>query len=198
MTTTTLFRPVGVQELRLVLDADAWAFPSRLPEQPIFYPVLLERYAEQIARDWNTRDVRSGHAGFVTAFEVDASYLTGFEVRTVGAREHQELWVPAEDLSEFNTRLCSRIRVLSAFYGPRYESGGSDILRTLVELADDPDRLREAVERGWRTIVLEHGYWSAAPEARLVGAAGRRRALAALVDVWPFADLPLPSGALAS
>jgi hypothetical protein len=32
MTTTTLLRPVGVQDLRLVLDADARAFPPRLPE----------------------------------------------------------------------------------------------------------------------------------------------------------------------
>ena len=29
-------------------------FPPRLPEQLIFYPVLTEEYAAQIARDWNT------------------------------------------------------------------------------------------------------------------------------------------------
>lgn len=28
-------------------------FPPRLPDQPIFYPVLTEAYAVQIARDWN-------------------------------------------------------------------------------------------------------------------------------------------------
>lgn len=29
------------------------AFPSRLPEQPIFYPVLSEEYAIKIARAWS-------------------------------------------------------------------------------------------------------------------------------------------------
>ena len=44
-------------------------FPPRLPEQPFFYPVLNEDYATQIARDWNTKDERSGFAGYVLRFE---------------------------------------------------------------------------------------------------------------------------------
>jgi hypothetical protein len=35
----------------------------RLPEQPIFYPVLTEEYSARIARDWNTEDERSGFVG---------------------------------------------------------------------------------------------------------------------------------------
>ena len=42
-------------------------FPPRLPEQPIFYPVVNEDYAIKIARDWNVPD--SG-VGYVTRFEV--------------------------------------------------------------------------------------------------------------------------------
>ena len=53
--TTTLFRPVGQRELELIAEASYRAFPPRLPGQPIFYPVLNEEYATQIARDWNTR-----------------------------------------------------------------------------------------------------------------------------------------------
>ena len=45
-------------------------FPPRLPEQPIFYPVLSEEYAMQIARDWNTKDERSGFVGYVLRFRV--------------------------------------------------------------------------------------------------------------------------------
>ncbi|MBX6316429.1 MAG: hypothetical protein IRY99_26480, partial [Isosphaeraceae bacterium] len=46
---TTLYRPVGPVELALI-EATGWrAFPPRLPEQPIFYPVLNEAYARQIA-----------------------------------------------------------------------------------------------------------------------------------------------------
>jgi len=49
-----LYRPVGQAELDLIRDLGMRAFPPRLPEQPIFYPVTNQRYAEQIARDWNT------------------------------------------------------------------------------------------------------------------------------------------------
>ncbi|MGI8503864.1 MAG: hypothetical protein ACR2LR_22430 [Hassallia sp.] len=40
-------------------------FPPRLPEQPIFYPVLNEEYAVQIARDWNAATNDTG-IGYVT------------------------------------------------------------------------------------------------------------------------------------
>jgi Immunity protein 8 len=40
--TVTLWRPTGPEELALV-EASGWtAWPRRLPEQPIFYPVLNE------------------------------------------------------------------------------------------------------------------------------------------------------------
>lgn len=54
--TTTLYRPVGQFELDLICESGYKAFPPRLPYQPIFYPVLNEAYAAQIAREWNTGD----------------------------------------------------------------------------------------------------------------------------------------------
>ncbi len=58
----TLYRPTGEVELRLVAEADWLAWPPRLPEQPIFYPVTNEEYAVQIARDWNAAaDTRVRH-----------------------------------------------------------------------------------------------------------------------------------------
>jgi hypothetical protein len=50
--TTTLYRPVGQEELNLIKSSGYREFPPRLPHQPIFYPVLNEEYATQIARDW--------------------------------------------------------------------------------------------------------------------------------------------------
>ena len=93
-----LFRPVGLEELRLVYDTGMRAFPPRLADQPIFYPVLNEDYAVQIARDWNTKT--GTRAGFVTRFEVDDEYAGRLERRVVGGREHEELWVPAEERHE--------------------------------------------------------------------------------------------------
>ena len=53
--TTTLYRPVGQAELDLIAESGHLRFPPRLPEQPIFYPVLTEEYATAIARDWNAK-----------------------------------------------------------------------------------------------------------------------------------------------
>jgi len=117
VTLVTLFRPVGLAELRLVAEGGWRGFPPRLPEQPIFYPVLGEDYAVEIARDWNTKDERSGYVGYVTAFDVDAAYLERFEVQVVGAARHRELWVPAEDLVEFNDHIVGPIRVVQVFRG---------------------------------------------------------------------------------
>ncbi len=66
----TLFRPVGQKEMELIQQCGYTAFPPRLPFQPIFYPVLQEDYAAQIARDWNTKDAASGFVGYVTRFRV--------------------------------------------------------------------------------------------------------------------------------
>ena len=113
-----LFRPVGLAELELIAASGWRAFPPRLAHQPIFYPVLNRGYAEEIARDWNPTDPASGHIGFVTRFEVDDAYVARFEVKTVGARRHQELWVPAEALGAFNDHLVGRITVEAVFPGP--------------------------------------------------------------------------------
>ena len=49
--TITLYRPTGSDELALIRESGFTAFPPRLPEQPIFYPVTNEEYATKIARD---------------------------------------------------------------------------------------------------------------------------------------------------
>jgi len=110
--TTTLYRPVGPEELELIKQADWSAFPPRLPEQPIFYPVLNEEYARQIARDWN---VKASGAGFVTKFEVERDYLNQFKVQTAGGSEHTEYWIPAEQLAEFNRNIVGKIEVVAEF-----------------------------------------------------------------------------------
>lgn len=116
--TVVLYRPVGQAELDLVAQSGYIAFPPRLDFQPIFYPVLNEEYATQIARDWNTKDAASGFAGYVTRFSVRAEYLSRFEIQTVGAASvHQEYWIPAEQLDEFNSNIVGKIEVVARFKG---------------------------------------------------------------------------------
>jgi hypothetical protein len=115
-----LFRPVGLTELGLMFDRDMLEFPPRLPEQPIFYPVLNEDYAVQIARDWNAIDAGSGFAGYVSEFAVATDYATQFPRRVVGTQTHEELWVPAADLADFNHHITDTIQVTHAYFGIQF------------------------------------------------------------------------------
>jgi RNA:NAD 2''-phosphotransferase len=109
---TTLYRPVGPEELKLIEESGWKSFPPRLPDQPIFYPVTNEPYAIQIARDWN---VKASGSGFVTRFDVDSDYLQKFPTQTVGGSQHTEFWVPAEDLAEFNSNIIGLIEITQRF-----------------------------------------------------------------------------------
>jgi hypothetical protein len=114
----TLYRPVGQKERDLIRDSGFTAFPPRLSFQPIFYPVLTEPYAVQIARDWNTRDAASGFVGYVTRFRVEAGFAARYPVQKVGSAEALELWVPAEELEEFNRHIVGVIEVTHEFRPP--------------------------------------------------------------------------------
>ncbi len=107
-----LYRPVGQAELDLITESNYKKYPPRLPEQPIFYPVLNEIYAREIAEKWNKKSADSGYAGYVTAFEIDDEYISKYDIQTVGASYHQELWIPSEELEEFNNRIIGQIQII--------------------------------------------------------------------------------------
>ena len=115
--------PVGKAELDLIANSGFARFPPRLPGQPIFYPVLTESYATEIARDWNTRDRASGYAGYVLRFQVDSEFLERYPIQIAGASRHRELWVPAEEMEEFNRHIRGAIEVIAEFHTLGSESG---------------------------------------------------------------------------
>jgi hypothetical protein len=194
----TLYRPVGLFELERILEDGARGFPPRLPGQPFFYPVLAHAYAEQIARDWNAPDAGSGHAGFVTAFEVDAAYVARFEERVVGASVHRELWVPAAELPRFNAHLRSRVRVTRAFYGEHYAGpapgalGEGDPRRQLGALAAllavRPLDVRAHAALVWANFAL----WTEALVEHGPGEARRALELVRVQWATAFPEVPLP------
>ena len=106
---TTLYRPVNQKELDLIEQSGWKTFPPRLPEQPIFYPVTNEAYAVQISKEWN---VPAYGVGYVLRFEVDTEYLKKFKIENVGGEIHKELWVPSEELEEFNKHIVGLIEVI--------------------------------------------------------------------------------------
>lgn len=121
---TTLYRPVGQLEMDLIRASGFRKFPARLPSQPIFYPVLTQEYATQIARDWNTKDDRSGFAGYVLRFQVRAEFLRKYDVHVVGNSDHREYWIPAEELPQLNENIEGEIKVVSEFHGEQDQRNG--------------------------------------------------------------------------
>jgi len=112
METVTLWRPTGPAELALV-EASGWReWPPRLPDQPIFYPVLNQEYATRIARDWN---VKASGVGYVTRFVLDKSYLDRYDVQQAGGQTILEYWIPAEDLDELNRHIIGLIGVVAVY-----------------------------------------------------------------------------------
>jgi hypothetical protein len=199
----TLYRPVGLKEMELILTADNKGFPPRLPEQPFFYPVLNVEYANQIARDWNTKESKSGFAGFVTQFNIEPDYLKQFEVHTVGSSTHRELWIPAEQLEEFNQQIQGFIKLTEAYYGEEYK--GIKHWRNdwyVDEMFNSFYQLRwqggmdfwGELGTNWKAVLLNFKYWLTHDYRSIVLYAGEQKAfLKFLSEVWTtkFPTIPL-------
>jgi hypothetical protein len=111
--TVVLWRPTGPEELALVEASDWREWPPRLPEQPIFYPVLNEEYATKIARDWN---VPASGSGYVTRFAVRKSFLDNYQVHQVGGQSILEYWIPAKDLPALNASIVGQIQLVAEYH----------------------------------------------------------------------------------
>ena len=111
-----LYRPVGQVELDLIKANGYKKYPPRLFYQPIFYPVLNEKYASEIAERWNKKDsLESLNVGYVTRFEVDDEFISKYEVHQVGDIYHLEYWIPSEELEEFNNHIIGKIEIIKCF-----------------------------------------------------------------------------------
>ena len=64
------------------------------------------------------------HRGYVTRFEIDDEYSRQYEVHTVGAGYHQELWIPAEELETFNRHIMGKIQVIGEFAAEKTDKCG--------------------------------------------------------------------------
>jgi hypothetical protein len=67
------------------------------------------------SRDWNARNSAAG-SGFVTRFQVKSSFLSAYEVHTVGSTIHHEYWIPAEELRRFNENIVGLIEIIHEFH----------------------------------------------------------------------------------
>ena len=133
MKTVTLYRPVGEKELILIAESNFKTFPPRLEQQPIFYPVLNEEYATQIASEWNTKDAFGNYLGFVTEFKITEEEYLKYKVENVGGKIHNELWVPAEDLETFNTNIVGDIKVIKVCIGSQFKKVSNSLVQLQID-----------------------------------------------------------------
>lgn len=163
-----LYRPVGLKELELILTQNT--YPPRLSWQPVFYPVLNFEYARQIATRWNLDDEFSGYAGFVTEFMIEDDYIGQFEVQNVGAELHNELWIPAEELANFNTHIQGHIQLTGTYYGEKYQGkieeskvlkglNVSEQITKIKELVATDYSLNNLVKTDALAIQVNINYW---------------------------------------
>ena len=164
-----LYRPVGLQELMLIYDSGMKAFPARLPQQPIFYPVLQLDYARQTASGWNTQN--GEFAGYVTEFKVEDLYIGEFEEHTVGGSKHKEFWIPAEEVDEFNKHITGHIKVLEAYFGDAFQGfipeqfglQGKNAVEQFTMLANSYIYKRveffQEIRRNHKAVFLNYPFW---------------------------------------
>jgi hypothetical protein len=50
-------------------------------------------------------------------FEIDAEFISNYEIHTVGSRIHQEYWIHAEESAEFNGHIRGQIALVAEFVG---------------------------------------------------------------------------------
>ena len=165
-----LYRPVGLKEMELIFDSKCEAFPPRLSNQPIFYPVLNVDYATQIAKEWNTKS--DDNVGYVTQFQVDDKFLKKYEPKIVGNSIHKELWIPSEDLADFNKSIIAKIEIVSAYYGKNYKGyipntgtniSSKDVIQQLITLdklfSYNPVDFMLEVTVNKKAVFLNYHYW---------------------------------------
>lgn len=132
MKTIKLYRPIGEKELILIAENGFKSFPPRLEWQPIFYPVLNEEYASEIASKWNTNDEFGNYLGFVTQFEITESEFEKYNIEEVGGDIHKELWVSSEKLSIFNESIVGEIEVTKVYIGELFKSPENEIIKEII------------------------------------------------------------------
>jgi tetratricopeptide (TPR) repeat protein len=197
-----IYRPVGLQELGLIYDSGMKAFPVHLPQQPIFYPVLQLEYAHQIASDWNAQNGQL--AGYVTQCNVEDQYASDFEKHVVEKSAYQELWIPAEELEEFNKHIIGHIKVVEASFGAGFQGWipekfnlqGKNAIEQFSWLANSYIYKRMdfylELKRNHKAVFLNYLFWQ---KYDFKNPGLKEKILKAIKEAWftSFPKIPLPN-----
>lgn len=56
-----------------------------------------------------------------TLFDLPTDYLTKYEIHNVVSFIHNELWIPARELDDFNKHIINKIEIANVFIGDQFE-----------------------------------------------------------------------------
>ena len=68
----------------------------------------------------------------MTQFEVLEEIVNKYPAQNVGARNHNELWVPSEELEAFNQAIVGNIKVTKVFMGKDFKKAANDEIENLL------------------------------------------------------------------
>ena len=171
-----LWRPVGFHEMAKVFEAGMKGFPPRLPEQSIFYPVLVQEYADQTAATWNTKE--EPFVGYVIEMEILDEYGARFS-----HKQSVQLSIVScgclRRNSQFNNQLTKPVSVRRAYFGPKYRGHvpdkfglrGADAYKQIAMMVGTMDYsmfdFAMEVSANMLTFFLNFPFWKAAGAGRL-------------------------------
>lgn len=198
-----LFKPVGLDELRLTYDANMRTYPLHVDHQQVFYPAPNLDYAVRIARDWNAKT--QPFAGYVTECEVADDFGRNFPPRRAVKKLEKESWIPSELLSEFNGHIEGPIKVAEGHFGPGFRGyvpdhfnfANRDALSQFVMLSILLDFSRMdfvgEIHANSLTVFLHFQYWRTCNlEMTEISDEQRERILASIEKTWSKELPPLP------
>ncbi|RDH45504.1 hypothetical protein [Zooshikella ganghwensis] len=124
MKTTTLYRPIGPEQLAHLKQRDFAAFPGEEMQQKFFYPLLHESFARRLALEWYLPQFGAAH---IVSFDINSHYLEQFEVKRIGGPEHTEYRIPVTQIDRLNKQLLGKIQLLSSYQAGALNSAGQVI-----------------------------------------------------------------------
>jgi len=159
-----------------VFEAGMKGFPPRLPEQSIFYPVLVQEYADQTAATWNTKE--EPFVGYVIEMEILDEYGARFS-----HKQSVQLSIVScgclRRNSQFNNQLTKPVSVRRAYFGPKYRGHvpdkfglrGADAYKQIAMMVGTMDYsmfdFAMEVSANMLTFFLNFPFWKAAGAGRL-------------------------------
>ena len=85
---------------------------------------------QKLLKNGIQRDEFGNYLGIVTCFDVSKDIIDKYPVQNVGARNHNEIWVPAEELEKFNQSIIGPIKVLKIFIGDQFLESKDQEIKT--------------------------------------------------------------------